>query len=309
MPLEMWRSVREKPEILVGLGLVLAAGGTLHWVATGSEECILKMLDGQRPGGPLVWFTVIAGVLALLAALGAWAQRHVFREMRVRYKLVSSQRPLPYLVLFVSKQRPRLLPDEPGSIPEEGPLALADAKNGVTLERKDLLADAKALGESLAWNWEMLLRGLAPHAGVLRRLYLVGSADTPAQPGALAQPGSSHELRTAARLLAPYLATASRVATVSGAANLIKQWPTPVDFEDFEAVHSALEDIRRELDRERVGDRELCVDITGGQKPTSAAAGTFTMNKDAVLQYVQTNPPKASHVLDVRFLPAPEANE
>jgi hypothetical protein len=63
------------------------------------------------------------------------------------------------------------------------------------------------------------------------------------------------------------------------------------------------------LDREQVADHELCVDITGGQKPTSAAAGTFTMNKDVVLQYVQTNPPKDSHILDVRFLSPPEPNE
>jgi len=149
----------------------------------------------------------------------------------------------------------------------------------------------------------MLLRGLAPHAAELRRLYLVGSADT------ATQPGSSHDLGTAARLLAPYLAAAGHIATVSGAANLIKPWPTPVDFEDFQAVHSTLEDIRRGLDREQAGGHELCVDITGGQKPTSAAAGTFTMNKDVVLQYVQTNPPKASHILDVRFLSPPESAE
>ncbi len=283
--------------------LVLAAGVALHWVATGLEGCIQKMLEGQRPSGTLVWFTAVSGVLAPLAALGAWAQRHVFRELRVRYRIESSKRPRPYLVLFVSTQRPRLLPDSSGGIPEEGPVTLSDGKSSVTLGRKDLLADAKALGEKLGWNWEMLLRGLAPHAGGLHRLYLVGSADTPTQPG------SSHELGTAARLLAPYLGAAGRAATVSGAANLIKQWPAPVDFEDFGAVHSTLEEIRRQLGREQVGDRELCVDITGGQKPTSAAAGTFTMNKDVVLQYVQTNPPKDSHILDVRFLSAPEGNE
>src|SRR5208337_2823285 len=57
MPLEMWRNLREKPELGVGLFLVLGAGVALHWVATGLEECIQKILEGQRPSGTLVWFT------------------------------------------------------------------------------------------------------------------------------------------------------------------------------------------------------------------------------------------------------------
>jgi hypothetical protein len=303
LPAEMWRNLREKPDLGLGILLVLAAGVALHWLATGLEDWILKLLEGQRPAGTLVWFTAASAVLAPAAALAAWADRHVFRELHVRYRIESAQRPRPYLVLFVSSQRPPLLGDGAGEVPEDGPVKLSDGKGSVTLERKDLLADARALDGRMDWNWEMLLRGLAPHARGLYRLHLVGSADTPTKPG------SSHDLKTAARLLAPYLVAAGRAATVSGAANLIKAWPEPVDFEDFKAVHSALEQIRRQLDLERAGDRELCVDITGGQKPTSAAAGTFTMNKDVVLQYVQTNPPKESHVFDVRFLSAPEGNE
>ena len=87
---------------------------------------------------------------------------------------------------------------------------------------------------------------------------------------------------------------------------MIVPWEEPVDFENFEAVHEALESIHNKLVEELVEEVELCVDITGGQKPTSAAAGLFTVNKDVVIQYVQTNRPKKPQMYDVRLLEWPK---
>ena len=87
---------------------------------------------------------------------------------------------------------------------------------------------------------------------------------------------------------------------------MIVPWEEPVDFESLEDVHETLDSIRNKLAEELTGEAELCVDITGGQKPTSAAAGLFPVNKDVVIQYVQTNRPKKPQLYDVRLLEWPK---
>lgn len=301
LPVDVWHNLRGRKEVTIGLALVMAAGVTLHWLAVGLEKCIDGFLDGHLPDAKLLAFAAISAVSALVFALAAWGFRHAFKELEVRYRIHSADGPRPFLVLFVSTQT---LLTQPDQVAEDGPLTVTNGKNTVTLNRQSLLDDADELDRKLWWNWEMMLRALAPHVKKLRRVYLVGSADAQTAKGA--QRGSAHDLETLRRLLAPYLVAAGKAAAFSGAANLIKPWPKPVNFEDFKEVHETLEEIRDLLDQEEVEDHELCVDITGGQKPTSAAAGTFTLNKDVVLQYVQTNPPKAPQIHDVRLLSVPE---
>ena len=151
----------------------------------------------------------------------------------------------------------------------------------------------------------MVLRGLAPHLPQLRRVYLVGSKDSPDKKSL----GTFEQCGWLRRFLAPYLVAAGKAATPSGAAPMIVTWPKPVDFESFAEVYQTLEAIRDQLSEERAEDMELCVDITGGQKPTSAAAALFTVNNDVVIQYVQTNHPKRPQMYDVRLLEWPKKAE
>ena len=90
---------------------------------------------------------------------------------------------------------------------------------------------------------------------------------------------------------------------------MIAAWPDALDFENFEEVYDNLDAIRRHLDEEQTDESDLCVDITGGQKPTSAAAGLFTANKDVVVQYVQTNKPKKALTYDVRWFDWPKGTD
>lgn len=300
LPGDTWQNLRDRPDTAVGLGLVLSAGISLHWLATSVEKCIESWLEGQHMTSHHLWFTIFCALLAPLLTAYAWGYRHVFRELHVRYKIESSSDPRPFLILFVSLQTVLTKPDQ---IPPDGAMTLKeDGKEDVVLNRQDPLIDAESLAAAKhRWNWEMLLRGLHPHLRALRRVYLVGSAD-----GSTAR-GTHHHLETLRRLLAPYLVAAKRADSISIATKMIVPWNDPVDFEDFKAVDDTLNKIRETLLQERTEDHELCVDITGGQKPTSAAAGAFTMNKDVVLQYVQTNPPKRSFMHDVRLIAAPES--
>ena len=292
----------ERKNLLGAILLVIAAGLTLEVFAAGVDHAVEKLLDGQTVSTGHWWFIVVCFALMILLSALIWLGQHAFRTLRVRYWIDSSGLPKPYLVVFVSRQQ---LIRTPADIPESGPMAIPGV-TGVMLQRDDLLADAEIIDKTQKqqWSWEMVLRAIAPHLPLLRRIYLVGSKDSQCKDALL--PGTFAQREMLRRFLAPYLVAAGKAATSSGAANMIVPWEEPVDFESFEDVHDTLESIRNRLTEEMSEEAELCVDITGGQKPTSAAAGLFTVNKDVVIQYVQTNRPKTPQTYDVRLLEWPK---
>jgi len=68
------------------------------------------------------------------------------------------------------------------------------------------------------------------------------------------------------------------------------------DFEDYDRLSSGLNYVLRALreqnnHQKKVRDKDIMIDITGGQKPTSVAAAAITFNRKVKMQYVQTNKP------------------
>jgi hypothetical protein len=62
------------------------------------------------------------------------------------------------------------------------------------------------------------------------------------------------------------------------------------DFEDFDQQVIALEKLFERVHQKKLGDGDITVDITGGQKPASIAASAATLNRHIQAQYVSTNP-------------------
>lgn len=293
---QVFALVTDRPDLLWGFILIIAAGVAFEMFSVGVDHIVEKRLDGEHVKKEQLCFIAVCFLFMVLLTVIIWWQRHVFRSIHVRYKIASSAGPRPYLVIFVSRQE--ILKEEL-HITDDGPVSIM----GAELARKDLLKDANLLDQSGKWPWEMILRAIHPHRLVLNRIYLVGSKDVEGKNGL--KRGSFGQLDILRRFIAPYLVAAGRVATPSGAANMIVTWSDPVDFESLDEVHDLLDDIRGNLLEELADEADLCVDITGGQKPTSAAAGLFTVNKEVVLQYVQTNDPKEPQIHDVRLLEWP----
>ncbi len=64
-----------------------------------------------------------------------------------------------------------------------------------------------------------------------------------------------------------------------------------VDYEDLEEVETAIEEARQIALSAGVSDRDICVDITAGQKTFSIAAANATLRHNIVFAYVPTNSP------------------
>jgi hypothetical protein len=283
----------ERMDLLIGFGLVILAGLAFELFVAGLNHIVEKHFEGETVKSWQWWYTGGCFVLTVVLSCVIWSARQAFRKLHVRYQIRSEEMPKPYLVIFVSRQN---LIKTISDLPENGSLTIS----GATLGRTDLLSDAELMSDTqkTPWSWEMVLRAIAPHLSKLKRIYLVGSRDLPGKESS----GTFAHCEMLHRFLLPYLVAAGKAATASGAEHLIVSWPKPVDFESFTDVHETLVGIRDKLAEEGSAEVEMCVDITGGQKTTSAAAGLFTVNSNVVIQYVQTNPPKQSKMYDVRWL-------
>ena len=63
-----------------------------------------------------------------------------------------------------------------------------------------------------------------------------------------------------------------------------------LDFEDIDNVYHALDEIINRVTKDKgvFTDKDIIVDFTGGQKPTSVALALYTLQRNIVCQYVQT---------------------
>jgi hypothetical protein len=299
-PKRLWSLMRERPEVIVGIFVMLFIGLTLELSAVGIDHIFEKHLNHEPVPKASLWFTGTCLILAFFSSAVAWLARDAFLKLQVQPCIESSTQPKPYLVFFVSPQK--ILTNE-DQIPTEGLLQIDDI---IALERKSPKDDADFLDRTKAtehWPWSMILRGIDPHLSKLERIYLLGSGDKKSKPGSFVQ------LEILRRFLSAYLVAAGKKVTGSGAGQMIVTWSVPMDFENFEDVYDNLEALHGQLEEEGVKDCELCVDITGGQKPNSAAAGLFTVKSDVLIQYVQTNLPKSAGMHDVRMLDWPDKAE
>ncbi len=61
-----------------------------------------------------------------------------------------------------------------------------------------------------------------------------------------------------------------------------------IDFQDVKEIFNTIEEIYRELAQEDIKEKEIIVDVTGGQVPTSIGAAMATLSRGRQFQYVST---------------------
>jgi hypothetical protein len=289
LPRQFRNAFLDRLDVFPGLFFILLAFVTGHWTAMTLEEWVGARLANKPTSPDTVWLIIVLGMAFLLSSFLVWVYRHAFRQLQQRAYFRSDAAPKEGLVWFLSIQKELAEP-----LPA-GPVTVL----GVQLSRQPgkLVSDADALkaksaeeldrtGKRISWKWEMLLRAVAPHESKLRRLYLIGS-DKGEQPN---EPGSIAQLSLCCNFLQPYLPNVE-----------IVPWPHPTDFEDVVALDETLRDLVAREDSDGRGLHTLCVDVTGGQKPTSIAGAMATLDSRVTIQYVQTGGDKQPHTYDLVF--------
>ncbi|MFO0837278.1 MAG: hypothetical protein U1D55_02035 [Phycisphaerae bacterium] len=240
-------------------------------------------------------------VLSLAALHGLRGWMTTYRTLRRRDAAAYLRRhPVETLFLLVSSNGDQ-------AHMREGKLVItqSDARtHELSAESLDhTIEELAALRESqppaLHWNWEPILRAVKPHLGrtprALRQIFLLGSRNSGESRSATFVPGSSQRLCDVKEILDHFL---SRHEASSVRVELV----TDLDFEGFSEVHDRLvHSILPELERNGVSSKRVLIDITGGQKLTAIPGALSALNDQAAFQYVQTNPPYAVQVYELRM--------
>lgn len=249
--------------LLIGVLAALVTLITSSVAANAVYEMLFKVWwpELERHKG---WATL--GLLSLfsLSFLVLFRNRQVFQAVRGLNQEVCNK-PLPCVVLLLSP------PGRHDFSCNENPfcITVGDKLIPTTLER-----DIAQL-EGTGWPWQQMLRGLLPHGkdDTLKHIYLIGSSDTKTRQG------SFSSLYLAKNLIQHYFPTAK-----------VESHPSAVHFENFDALADTLSVALKKL-KKHFREKEITVDVTGGQKTTSIAGAVVTFKSGVTFQYVQTDEP------------------
>ncbi len=231
-------------------------------------EVLMKKLELPAIGIPDIAAIVVILVLFVIfvvSLLFVYRERNIFLNS---YALSQNEsRAHKCMIMLVS-------PPPPNSIEktQDGfPWTIKQDKKEAQLKGDNLGEDIEALKTArLRWNWQQLMRGIEPHKETLKMAYLIGS------PG---DEGSHKDLGNAEELICRYIKGIEEVIIDKG-----------VDFEDFDELVKCIKDAVNVLQEKGMHEKDITVDVTGGQKITSIAGAIITLNNRTNFQYVSTYP-------------------
>jgi len=213
----------------------------------------------------------------VLAALWLYSLRRLFLPARTLAQ--GPVRPRRVLIMMVSPKGKAVLESSNGGLSVTFPAGQQASPVPITLTG-DLDADDQALNAANRWSWQQLLRALKPHRkdGLPERVYLIGSADQRREDGTIIQ-GTFSELCECAKLLKLYVPE-------------VRSYGQAVCASSLDEFQGAIEAIVRREGEEGVREKDIIIDVTGGQKIHSIAGALVTLSAPSLeFQYVDTNDP------------------
>lgn|GEM_PF-1195880 len=226
-----------------------------------------------------LFFVGAGGVLVLSVTLLKRYAQAAARELRPSVSTRIS-RPVPCLVLFLSP---------PGRGAPDGK-AVQHALGAFTAITGSL-AD-RAVREAMDRHpWRMPAEAINHHLPFLERVVVIGSSDVLKPDGSEPDFGSHHHVTTFIADMRDRLPTFEAGIRFQTLAEVLGdgRYRDGVNFEDLEQTVDALHDLYKALRADGLGEAEILVDITGGQKVNSVAgAAVAILVRERRFQYVST---------------------
>jgi len=208
------------------------------------------------------WLASVGVALTMTAITATLLYKRRLNFIPVRH-LGSQQDVTPHKVLIAC------LSHNTAEVSKDGDLLRVKLGNNNVLLSSDLTKE-KDSPELRGWNWQQLLRAIAPHTtdGTLEHIYIFCSHE------------SLRQSKDCELVLHHFLGDAVQVH--------IQQ--RPIDFENLEDLYSNFNNVIQEV-TQRLGyaQSDVMIDVTGGQKTTSIAAALVTLHRPPIeFQYVST---------------------
>lgn len=256
------RGFRAGLVLLLSLIMVVASG----WVGDGLKgECLFQQWWGECGKGSMqILFRTLPALIGFF--LSAWGTYCLAKGWLPIRHLAQNQTVRPHKVLIMPLSLFFPLPEC-----TDGICRVRDNKGKEITFTGKLTDDIEAFSRAgWRWNGQQFLRGLEPHlsAGVLSDLVLIGSSGERA---------SYTSLEVAKQLVGLY--SDARVHF----------YPEAIDFEDIQSLQQVFDGWIKTFSDSGVAERDILLDITGGQKTTSIAAALTTLLWNRVeFQYVES---------------------
>ena len=246
-------------------------------VITGFVIILLSLIAGWIPDGLTALFfdgekekgikmlSVSLSLLAFLLLLGWWVSKKGSFDVSVK-----KPEKKKVLVLFLSSLRGK----------EED-----FQKDLTSLISREL--SFKDVNATSLRNWEMPLRAIAYHGEKLEKLIVLTS------------PQSSKQFALFKELAFSFFKKNPKLLSVLENVQEVKI----NDFEDIEEVFGALNTLYQRLNKEGYKDKDVIVDVTGGQKTVSIAGAFMTLYRGREFQYISTNDKENIKSYDIEFVP------
>ena len=193
-----------------------------------------------------------------------------------------------HLFLFLSTISPEI--EETSGIPDKLKLLFRNIAEDLEIMKK-----AKEPKENGAkWNWEMPLRAINHHLGMLETITLICSEESLRQVHLFLNICRKYDelsnvrfyLLLQERCKLKHLDTAFTDHVNDFKSDEFSQFDG-LDFERFDELTNAFVYLLQ-LDMFKNAEEDIMIDITGGQKPTSIVGAAITFNKKIKAQYIQT---------------------
>jgi hypothetical protein len=303
---------------ILGWGIFALVSG--HWLALEGEGYLNRIYLHYSIKIPIAFLILFAAGSYFLKRKGSL---EMVRNLRKRQsKDLSDDESIQGLILLVSK--PNYVP-EIGDESESFHVRLVSDEKRIVeknirvveLQGNDIESHIDQLNEPWKWNWQQLLRAIKHHKD-LKQIWLIGTPDKAFEPdpksshlglkdkpnhdsavGNISVPapsvvpsnhyGSGRYLCLCQLFLKPYLPPNTKICHAPD-----------VDFEDFEKLQNALKKIIT-IEMKDIASNRIAVDVTGGLKTASIVGGVLTLNRETVIQYVQTERPFEAKIYDMRW--------
>ena len=241
--------------------------------------------------GDISWTGVVSVFLFLLFTLLLYLQKDTFFRPRTRHLLVEKNiEKRKHLVLILSLLRKELVND--WGVPDNY-LPLTD-----NLEEDLMRWDAMKKSHYIPnWSWEMTLRGICHHVGILETVTLICSEQSFPQVETFEKIFENYEKLKGIPVFL--------LVQKNKRFNLIKMRERTgyraFDFQNLDELSRAFGSMLDEFNNRGIPDKDIIIDITGGQVPTSVSGVLMTLNRKIKAQYVQTNDPWTPVSYDVVY--------
>jgi hypothetical protein len=259
---------------------------TMHLFATQVHALIDAWTEGHDLDPVAAELCAVYFALLLASVVWLFLRRPDFEPPRTRYLRVDAKpRKRAHLVLFLSNLNLNVFPD---GLPQDlSPTGNLEADlDALAAQKKSQKGESKP--PRALWSWEMALRAIHHHLGPLKAVTVVCSTDSILQFELFRTLLCRYKLLPEVKLWL-LAREADRTELFDCTERFIGGggW----SFEQFDTLSRALADLLDIYRARGVPERQIMIDLTGGQKVNSVVAAAVTFNRRIKNQYVQTNCP------------------